>query len=65
MVAAHYLEAYRALATTTTPTRLRAEAVAALRRGAQRAAAVGAPRSAERAYRTAVELAATTKSASR
>ncbi len=56
-VAAHYLQAYRCASGGEDAEHLRAEAVAALRRGAQRAAAVGAPRSAERAYRRALELA--------
>ncbi len=57
-IASHYLDAYRAagprdpdldeLAKTT---------IAALRQGARRAASVGAPESAERAYRHAIELA--------
>ena len=57
MVAAHYLQAYRCAAGGDDAEQLRAEAVAALRRGAQRAAAVGAPQTAERAYRRAIELA--------
>ncbi len=57
-VAAHYLQAYRCASPGEDAARLRAEAVAALRRGAQRAAGVGAPLSAERAYRRALELAA-------
>jgi class 3 adenylate cyclase/tetratricopeptide (TPR) repeat protein len=56
-VAAHYLQAYRCATGGEDAERLRAEAVAALRRGAQRAAGVGAPLSAERAYRRAIELA--------
>ena len=57
VVAAHYLQAYRCAAGGDDAEQLRAEAVAALRRGAQRAAAVGAPQTAERAYRRAIELA--------
>jgi class 3 adenylate cyclase/tetratricopeptide (TPR) repeat protein len=57
VVAAHYLQAYRCAAAGEDAERLRTEAVAALRRGAQRAAAVGAPQAAERAYRKAIELA--------
>jgi class 3 adenylate cyclase/tetratricopeptide (TPR) repeat protein len=57
-VAAHYLQAYRCASPGEDAERLRAEAVAALRRGAGRAAAVGAPLSAERAYRRAFELTA-------
>ncbi|HUJ33944.1 MAG TPA: adenylate/guanylate cyclase domain-containing protein [Solirubrobacteraceae bacterium] len=59
VLAAHYLEAYRAAADDSDADHLRSEAIAALRRGAQRAAAVGAPQTAERAYRSAIELAAT------
>ncbi len=51
-------QAYRCAANDSDAIQLRAEAVTALRRGAQRAAAVGAPHTAERAYRTAIELAA-------
>jgi class 3 adenylate cyclase/predicted ATPase len=58
VVAAHYLQAYRCASAGEDAERLRAEAVTALRRGAQRAAAVGAPETAERAYRKAIELAA-------
>jgi hypothetical protein len=56
-VAAHYLQAYRCASAGQGADRLRGEAVAALRRGAHRAAAVGAPLGAERAYRRALELA--------
>jgi tetratricopeptide (TPR) repeat protein len=58
VVAAHYLQAYRCAGVGDDAEQLRAEAVAALRRGAQRAAAVGAPQTSERAYRRAIELAA-------
>jgi tetratricopeptide (TPR) repeat protein len=58
VVAAHYLQAYRCASGGPDAEQLRAEAVAALRRGAQRAAAVGAPQTSERAYRRAIELAA-------
>ena len=58
VLAAHYLEAYRSAADDSDAVQLRSEAIAALRRGAQRAAAVGAPQTAERAYRSAIELAA-------
>jgi len=58
VLAAHYLQAYRSAADDSDAAQLRTEAVAALRRGAQRAAAVGAPQTAERAYRTAIDLAA-------
>jgi class 3 adenylate cyclase/tetratricopeptide (TPR) repeat protein len=59
VLAAHYLQAYRSAADDSDAIQLRTEAIAALRRGAQRAAAVGAPQTAERAYRSAIELAAT------
>jgi class 3 adenylate cyclase/predicted ATPase len=58
VVAAHYLQAYSCASADVDGERLRTEAVAALRRGAQRAAAVGAPQTAESAYRKAIELAA-------
>ena len=58
VLAAHYLAAYRSAADDSDAAQLRTEAIAALRRGAQRAAAVGAPQTAERAYRSAIELAA-------
>ncbi len=58
VLAAHYLQAYRSAADDSDAIELRTEAIAALRRGAQRAAAVGAPQTAERAYRTAIDLAA-------
>jgi tetratricopeptide (TPR) repeat protein len=57
VVAAHYLQAYRCASAGEDAERLRTEAVTALRRGAQRAASVGAPQAAERAYRKAIELA--------
>ena len=57
VVAAHYLQAYRSAASDSDALELRAEAVSALRRGAQRAAAVGAPQTAERAYARAFDLA--------
>jgi tetratricopeptide (TPR) repeat protein len=57
VVAAHYLQAYRCAASDSDALELRAEAVNALRRGAQRAAAVGAPQTAERAYAKAIDLA--------
>ncbi len=58
VVAAHYLQAYRCASAGPDAERLRTDAVTALRRGAHRAAAVGAPRTAESAYRKAIELAA-------
>ncbi|HSC02830.1 MAG TPA: adenylate/guanylate cyclase domain-containing protein [Solirubrobacteraceae bacterium] len=57
VVAAHYLQAYRCASAGADAERLRTEAVSALRRGGQRAAAVGAPQTAERAYRKAIEIA--------
>jgi len=57
VLAAHYLQAYRSAADDSDALELRNEAITALRRGAQRAAAVGAPQTAERAYRTAIDLA--------
>jgi class 3 adenylate cyclase/tetratricopeptide (TPR) repeat protein len=57
MIASHYLDAYRAAQRDADAPELRVETIAALARAAQRAAAVGAPDSAERAFRTAVELA--------
>jgi class 3 adenylate cyclase/tetratricopeptide (TPR) repeat protein len=57
VIASHYLDAYRAAQNDADAPELRTETIAALRRAAQRAAAVGAPDSAERAYRTASELA--------
>lgn len=57
VVAAHYLQAYRCAANDADAERLRAEALAALRRGAERAAALGAPQAAESAYRSAIDLA--------
>ena len=57
VIASQYLDAYRAAQTDADTPELRIETLAALRRAAQRAAAVGAPDSAERSYRTAIELA--------
>jgi tetratricopeptide (TPR) repeat protein len=57
VIAAHYLDAYRYCGGDPGAGELRREAVAALRRGADRAAALGAPQAAERAYRTAIDLA--------
>ncbi len=56
-VAAHLLDAYRAGGEDPGSNALRERALAALRRAAQRAEAVGAPAAAERALRTASELA--------
>ncbi|MDX6657800.1 MAG: hypothetical protein QOH62_2593, partial [Solirubrobacteraceae bacterium] len=57
-IASHYLDAYRAAPDDPDADELRAEAVAALGRAGQRAAGVGAPDVAERAYRDAAELTA-------
>ncbi len=56
MIAAHYLEAWRAATGDPDIERLRADTIAAQRRAAQRAATVGAPDAAERAYRAAREI---------
>ncbi len=56
-ISSHYLDAYRAARGDADAPELRSETITALRRAAKRAAAVGAPDSAERAYRTAAELA--------
>ncbi len=57
MIAAHYVSAYQAAGTDPGAAQLRSKAVAALRRAAHRAAAVGAPGAAERSYRAAADLA--------
>ncbi len=57
VLAAHYLDAYRYGVGDPDADELRREAVAALRRGAARAAALGAPQAAESAYRAAIDLA--------
>jgi class 3 adenylate cyclase/tetratricopeptide (TPR) repeat protein len=57
VIAAHYLDAYRAGQGDPDAEELRAQAFDALRRAARRAQAVGAPEAAERAYRSALELA--------
>ena len=56
VIAAHYLDAYRAAPEDADAPALRAEAVAALRRAGRRAARIGAPEAAEHAYRGAMEL---------
>jgi DNA-binding SARP family transcriptional activator/class 3 adenylate cyclase/tetratricopeptide (TPR) repeat protein len=56
MIAAHYLEAWRAATGDADLERLRSDTVSALCRAARRAVTVGAPEAAERAYRTAREL---------
>jgi class 3 adenylate cyclase/tetratricopeptide (TPR) repeat protein len=58
VIAFHYLDAYRAAQADPDAEQLRVETLAALRRAAQRAAMVGAPEVAERAFLTATELAA-------
>jgi class 3 adenylate cyclase/tetratricopeptide (TPR) repeat protein len=58
VIASHYLDAYRAAPDDPDADELRSEAVAALGRAGQRAAGVGAPDVAERAYRDAAELTA-------
>jgi class 3 adenylate cyclase/tetratricopeptide (TPR) repeat protein len=55
-VAAHYLGAYHATRDADESAELRAHSIASLRRAAQRAAAIGAPETAKRAYHTAAEL---------
>jgi class 3 adenylate cyclase/tetratricopeptide (TPR) repeat protein len=57
VIAAHYLDAYQAGVDDPDAADLRDAALSALRRAAQRASTVGAPEAAERAYRTAIELA--------
>ncbi len=57
VIASHYLDAYRAARDDDDAPGLRTEAIAALRRAAVRAATLGAPAAAERAYRSAAELA--------
>ncbi len=56
MIAAHYVEAWRAATGDADIELLRGDTIAALRRAAQRAETVGAPEAAERAYRTARDL---------
>ena len=56
MIAAHYLEAWRAATGDADLEQLRADTVSALCRAARRAVTVGSPEAAERAYRTAREL---------
>jgi class 3 adenylate cyclase/predicted ATPase len=56
VIAAHYLDAYEAAQGDPDAGELRAQALAALRRAARRAETVGAPETAERAYRNALEL---------
>ncbi len=57
VIASHYLSAHRAARDDDDAPALRAEAILALRRAAQRANTVGAPATAERNYRSAAELA--------
>ena len=57
-IASHYLDAYRAAGPRDPDAdELAKTTISALRQGARRAASVGAPESAERAYRHAIELA--------
>ncbi len=56
-IGAHLLDAYRAAQDDPDADELREQALAGLRRAGQRAATVGAPDAAERAYRTAIDLA--------
>ena len=56
VIAAHYLDAYRAAGDDPDAEELRTETMAALSRAAQRAAIVGSPETAERAFLTASEL---------
>jgi class 3 adenylate cyclase/tetratricopeptide (TPR) repeat protein len=57
VIAAHELDAYRAATGDPDAEELRGRAIDALRRAGRRAAAMGASDSAERAYRSALELA--------
>jgi class 3 adenylate cyclase/tetratricopeptide (TPR) repeat protein len=57
VVAGHLLDAYRAATGDPDAEELRADALAALRRSAQRARSLGAPEASERTLRTAMELA--------
>lgn len=57
VLASHYLDAYRAAREDEDAPELRAQAITALHRAALRATSVGAPATAERAYRSASELA--------
>jgi len=57
MIAAHYASAHRAAGEDPEAPKLKREALAALRRAARRAAAVGAPESAEGFYQAAADLA--------
>ena len=56
-IASHYLGAYRAAGQDPDAPELCGQALAALRRAARRAATVGSPEAAERAYLAAAELA--------
>jgi len=56
VIAAHYLDAFRAAAGDADAGELRAEALRTSRRAARRAETVGAPALAEKTYRTALEL---------
>jgi class 3 adenylate cyclase/tetratricopeptide (TPR) repeat protein len=63
VIATHYLDAYRAAGEDPDADQLREQTVAALRRSARRAANVGAPEVAQRAYVQAGELADETERA--
>jgi tetratricopeptide (TPR) repeat protein len=63
VIASHYLDAYRAAGEDPDAERLRGQAVGALRRSARRAANVGAPEVAQRAYVQAGDLADETERA--
>jgi tetratricopeptide (TPR) repeat protein len=56
VIAAHYLEAYRAARDDPDAAQLREQTAQALQRSAKRADTVGAPEAAERAYLSAMEL---------
>jgi class 3 adenylate cyclase/tetratricopeptide (TPR) repeat protein len=58
VIAAHLMEAYRAAGGDPDTERLQARTLAALRRAAERALAIGAPETGERLLRKATELAA-------
>ncbi len=62
VIAAHYLDAYRAARADPDAEELRVETITALHRAAHRAAAVGAPESAERSYRSRPSSSATSRS---
>jgi class 3 adenylate cyclase/tetratricopeptide (TPR) repeat protein len=57
VIAAHYLDAYKAMPTDADGDAMRAEAAAAFERAGRRAGTLGSPDQAEKAYRTAATLA--------